>query len=360
MVADLKSTTKRRIKDFAIRAGLEFVARTDLGRWLPEAAGRGVIFTLHHVRPARNYDFEPNEHLAITPDFLDIAIKEALACGLRPVALHELPALLADPSDPRKFMCFTLDDGYRNNAQYAAPVFRKHNVPYTIFITPGFVERTRIIWWETVELLVRTSSNFRFDFGAGEEVVDCTNIHAKFAVFERMAEYVQRENEDRAVAIIEQLAVKNGINPIKIVDDEVMDVGELQDLLRDPLAHLGAHTITHPNLTRVSNEQLYEEISQSMRRVGEYCGRAITTLAYPYGGRHAVGARETRVAQECGLTVAVTTQPGVLEASQSSAFAEYPRVSLNGLYQDRRYVRALVSGLPFKMTGMLQDNELVD
>ena len=93
MVADLKSTTKRRIKDFAIRAGLEFVARTDLGRWLPEAAGRGVIFTLHHVRPARNYDFEPNEHLAITPDFLDIAIKEALACGLRPVALHELPAL---------------------------------------------------------------------------------------------------------------------------------------------------------------------------------------------------------------------------------------------------------------------------
>ena len=39
----------------------------------PYTQGSGVIFTLHHVRPApdRPSDFAPNSFLEVTPDFLD-------------------------------------------------------------------------------------------------------------------------------------------------------------------------------------------------------------------------------------------------------------------------------------------------
>jgi peptidoglycan/xylan/chitin deacetylase (PgdA/CDA1 family) len=347
MSASLRSMTKRSGKALMIRAGLEAVAWSGAGRWGPSAAGRGVIFTLHHVRPARGYDFEPNGHLSVTPQFLDAAIVSGRQCGLHPVHLEELPELFADSSDRRKFMCFTLDDGCRDNAQFAAPVFRKHGVPYTMFITPGFVERNRTMWWETAEALTRAAASFNFDFGHGTETVPCSSHGEKFVAFERLAKFVESVDEDDAVAKIDQAAISAGVDPLGIVDHEIMTAAELGDLVKDPLARLGAHTITHPNLSRVSADRLRYEIEQSGARVATYGGRAPKSFCYPYGGRHAVGPRETKVALETGFALGVTTQPGVLNSERPEQLAELPRVSLNGQYQKSRYVRALVSGLPF-------------
>ncbi len=347
MSASLRSMTKRSAKALMIRAGLEAVALSGAGRLVPSAAGRGVIFTLHHVRPARGYDFEPNGHLSVTPQFLDAAIVAGRQCGLHPVHLEELPELLADSSDRRKFMCFTLDDGCRDNAQFAAPVFRKHGVPYTMFITPGFVERSRTMWWETAEALTRAAASFNFDFGHGMETVPCSSRQEKFVAFERLAKFVESVDEDDAVAKIDRAAISAGVDPLGIVDHEIMTAAELRDLVKDPLARLGAHTVTHPNLSRVSDDRLRHELEQSAARVAAYSGRAPKSVCYPYGGRHAVGPRETKVAIETGFALGVTTQPGVLNSERPERLAELPRVSLNGQYQKSRYVRALVSGLPF-------------
>jgi peptidoglycan/xylan/chitin deacetylase (PgdA/CDA1 family) len=347
MSTSLRSTAKRSAKGLVIRAGLEAVAWSGAGRLVPSAAGRGVIFTLHHVRPARGYDYEPNGHLSVTPEFLDAAIAAALQCGLHPVHLEELPALLADASDRRKFMCLTLDDGCRDNAQFAAPVFRKHGVPYTLFITPGFVERSRTMWWETVEALTRAVSSFDFDFGRGAETVPCSSRGEKFLAFERLANFVESVDEDDAVARIDQAAISAGVDPLGIVNREIMTAAELRDLVEDPLARLGAHTVTHPNLARVSDQRLRQELEQSAMRVGAYSGRTPRSVCYPYGGRHAVGPRETRAAIDIGYALGVTTQPGVLHSAKPEQLAGLPRVSLNGQYQKSRYVRALVSGLPF-------------
>src|SRR5260370_31005667 len=103
-------------------------------------------------------------------------------------------------------MCFTLDDGYRDNAKYAAPVFRKHGVPCTIFITPGFVERTRTMCWETAEELTRAASSFAFDFGRGAENVRCASGLEKFLAFERLADFFRNTNYDDAGATIDRAA----------------------------------------------------------------------------------------------------------------------------------------------------------
>lgn len=346
----LISTARRSMKQLAIRAGLEFVAATGAGRFATSAAGRGVIFTLHHVRPERNFAFEPNRHLAVTPEFLDDALAVAREAGLHAVRLEDLPAVLSDPTDQRKLFCVTLDDGYRDNERYAAPVFRKHRVPYTIFVTPGFVERTTTIWWESAEALIRASASFPFDFGNGVETVQCALLGEKWIAFERLADFVQRVDEDQAVAAIERAAQACGVDGRRIVDDEIMTASELTRLAAsDPLVGIGAHTLTHPNLKRVGPERLMRELRQSANAVAAYCGRLPGSLAYPYGGRNAVGAREASAARTCGFAVAVTTQPGVLGAASLERLTALPRVSLNGYYQKKRYVRALVSGLPFKL-----------
>ena len=306
-----------------------------------------MIFTLHHVRPERRESpFAPNAVLSIAPEFLEEAIGAALECELVPTHLHDLPSLLADPSDKRKFVAFTLDDGYRNNAEFAAPIFRKFGVPYTIFISPGFVERKRTIWWETAAALASKASTFQFDFGSGPKIVRSATTWQKFAAFDRLASFVQSVDEDEAVARIDDLA-KDGhqIDPMAIVDRLIMREAELRELAADPLVHFGAHTVTHVNLRRVTPERLRHEIQESTAAVERYVGRRPQSFSYPYGWRSAVSEREVRAAAKAGFLAAVTTQPGMLGPALAERPTALPRVSLNGTYQKKRYVKALISGL---------------
>ncbi|MDH7788387.1 peptidoglycan/xylan/chitin deacetylase (PgdA/CDA1 family) [Ochrobactrum sp. 19YEA23] len=331
-----------------IRAGLELAAVPFVRKLFSGAAGRGVIFTLHHVRPAHVERFSPNAHLSVTPEFLEEAINVAINEGLTPVHLHDLPTLLGDKADRRSFVAFSLDDGYRNNAEFAAPIFRKFSVPYTIFVNPGFVERKRSAWWETAEAFVRKASSFEFDFGNGSEHVRCGTLHEKLAAFDRFTTFVKAIDEDEAVGRIDAVAQLHGVSPIGIIEELVMNEAELRQLAQDPLVHFGAHTMNHLNLRRVAEDRLHQEIEQSAAAIERYVGQKPRSFSYPYGWPTAVGKRETSAIAEAGFAVGVTTQPGVLNCNSLQSLMRLPRVSLNGYYQKPRYVKALISGVPFK------------
>lgn len=345
----LKGSARRFLKHGAIRAGLEGVALTRAGALWPAAAGRGMIFTLHHVRPARRGGFDPIATLSVTPEFLDQTIRVCVETGLTPVALDDLPRLLADPEDKRRFAAFTLDDGLRNNAEHAAPVFRRHGVPYTIFVAQGFVERTRSMWWETAKVLTRSKDRFEFDFGHGPETVSAQTLSQKQDAYERIVHFVHSNDEDAAVAQVERAARSRMIDPLAIVDQLIMTAEELKALSADPLCRFGAHTKTHIAMARVDEARLAEEVIGSMDAVEAYVGYRPTTFAYPYGTKVAISQREFDAVANAGIKLAVTTRPGVLTADSFNQPTQLPRVSLNGHYQRRRYVEALLTGLPFKL-----------
>jgi len=346
-----KRLSRRVAKRVTIQAGLELVAFSGAAQLFPSAAGRGLIFTLHHVRPRGSERFRPNALLEITPEFLAETIDLCRQRGLTPVPLEALPGLLADTTDTRRFVCFTLDDGYRDNAEFAQPVFRRFAVPFTVFVTAGFIARTRTMWWETVEAVLRDVSCFAFDFGKGVEQVRTASILAKFDAFQRLTTFVATCEEDEAVARIDRLAADHGIDPVGIVDRLAMTEAELRQLVQDPLASLGAHTLNHLNMKRLPPERLAVEIAGSAAKVVELTGRPPVAFCYPYGGKAAAGEREYAATAAHGFRVGVTTKAGVLSEKCLRAPTALPRVSLNGLYQKRRYVAALASGIPFKLMG---------
>jgi peptidoglycan/xylan/chitin deacetylase (PgdA/CDA1 family) len=338
-------TTRILVRRAVIRCGLEAIA---LARpVLPDLSGRGAIFTLHHVRPQRPESFHPNALLEVTPEFLSTALATIKAAGLTPIHVDELPDRLADKSDTRKFAAFTLDDGCQDNFIYALPVFRKHNVPFSVFAAAGFVERTRSMWWLTAEELVRKLDVVPFDFGGGVERLPAGDLMDKFEAFRRLTHYVATVDEDKAVAVIDETARRHGIDPLAIVARETMDLTTLRAIAADPLARIEAHTLTHPALARLSAERLMQEITGSADKVEEYVGRRPRALAYPYGTPASVGPREFEAARKAGFAVAMTTQPGMLGPDSMSAPTALTRVSLNGHYQQARYVSALLTGVPF-------------
>ncbi len=331
-----------------ITGGLMAAGFANAAGLMRSSRGRGAIFTLHHVRPKQPRIFDPNAHLEITPDFLDAAILRLKRDGYRFIALDTLPAHLAS-NDPQPVAVFTLDDGYRNNLEFAAPVFTRHAVPFTVFVAGGFIDRTHTLWWETLADLIEAQQSLVFDFGSGPQTLPLSSLAEKQAAFDRIAAFIHDGREALAVDQLNTVAKGHGIDPLGITEKLTLGEAGLKTLVQNPLASLGAHTISHRALSRLTQEEARLEIAASADRIGEITGSRPTTLAYPYGDPSAVSPREHRLAADLGLAVAVTTQPGTL-ASDASCTA-LPRISLNGFYQKPAYVSALASGIAFRLMG---------
>lgn len=346
--ARLQALWRRDLKRRLTAGGLDVAASMARAGLLAKARGRGAIFTLHHVRPKQIRPLQPSAHLEITPDFLAEAIERLMAEGYEFLPLTAVGERLAG-ANRRPFAVFTLDDGYRNNVDHALPVFERYGVPFTVFVSRGFAERSHSLWWETLAELLGTRCDIAFDFGAGMETVALTSESAKFDAFERFAHFVHDTDEAIAVARIDALARKHGVDPLDITAELTLPPEALRDLSRHRLADLGAHTISHRALSRLAPQDAADEMRQSADYVEALTGKRPSTIAYPYGTRRSIGTRDYGLAREAGFSLAVTTQPGTLDEACARTLTGLPRISLNGFHQDARYVSALASGIPFSL-----------
>jgi peptidoglycan/xylan/chitin deacetylase (PgdA/CDA1 family) len=73
-------------------------------------------------------------------------------------------------------------------------------------------------------------------------------------------------------------------------------------------------------------------------------GKRPQHLAYPVGDSTSAGPREFRIAAELGFKTAVTTRPGVLFKAHRDHLTALPRISVNGDFQQQRYLEVLMSG----------------
>ena len=93
----------------------------------------------------------------------------------------------------------------------------------------------------------------------------------------------------------------------------------------------------------------HREIADSVARVATELGKPCRHFSYPYGDEGSAGSREFDIARGLGIETAVTTRKGLIRKSHAAAMTALPRLSLNGDFQDVRYVKVLLSGLPFAL-----------
>ena len=83
---------------------------------------------------------------AVTRQGLRILIEEFLSRGYRFVTAAEIERGLEVSAS---CVWLTFDDGYANNLRMAE-VVREYEVPATLFVATGYVERGRRFWWDAV------------------------------------------------------------------------------------------------------------------------------------------------------------------------------------------------------------------
>lgn len=335
-----------------VRSLLAAIHHSGAGRMLaPLLRGDGAIFMLHHVSPAPTPAFSPNRILSVTPDYLDAVVTHVRAAGFEIVTLDEACQRIAAGNEGRApFACFTFDDGYRDNRDHALPVLKRHDVPFTVYVCPDFADGYGELWWLTLEEAVRRMDRIAIPVSLGGrpgETIEAVTVAQKEQAFSKLYWPIRYGTEQVGRAAVRDLAVAAGIDPIAACRSLVMNWAELRAFAAEPLVTIGAHTLSHLALGKLPAGEAQWQMAASIERIERELARSCRHVSFPYGDCDSAGPREFAMAKSLGAQSAVTTAKGMIKAGHRHALTALPRVSLNGDFQDRRYLDALLTGLPF-------------
>ncbi len=333
-----------------LKAGLSALYYSGAGELMsPLTRGAGVVFMMHRVSPQPNAAFEPNRILRVTPDFLEATVRQVIERGFDCIALDELPQRLAAPPSERPFACFTFDDGYRDNRDFAFPILRRYGVPHALYVPTDYPDGRGDLWWLVLEGAIGKATQVVVEC-AGRRVVHPTRTAAeKERAYDTIYWQLRALPEVEARRIVATMADAAGFDAAGLCSDLILDWDELREAAKDPLLTIGAHTCRHLALSKLAEAEARHEMSASKQRIEAEIGRPCRHFSYPYGCEMAAGPREFALARELGFTTAVTTRKGLVHREHSAALTSIPRLSLNGDFQAQKYVDVMLSGLPFAM-----------
>lgn len=151
----------------------------------------------------------------------------------------------------------TFDDAYQGMMTAGVEELSKRDLPATVFVPPALLGSTGF-WWDLLA-------------PPGEPLDPRVRAHA-------LNELSGRTEAILAWAEGEGLAMQDLPRHTKPAVEAAMDPGRANGRLR-----LGAHSWSHPNLARLSDEEAFEELRASRDWLAERTDRFINWLAYPYG-----------------------------------------------------------------------------
>ena len=239
----------------------------------------GEILMLHRVVEERSI-LEDNRSLEITPAFLEQTILKYKSADYRFVSLDEVQKQLERGKRcyKRKFVCFTLDDGYVDNYEQAYPVFKKHNVPFAIYVTTNFPDKKALLWWYHLQDIVLENKKVKMN---GVEY-DCSDLEKKNNVYKKLKKIFNTDTETNR-KVVEQLFKENTGTVCRDLNRLTLSWKQILEMASDPLCTIAAHTVSHPSLPALSDENIRKELTDGKNKIEEKIKKPVKHFAYPHG-----------------------------------------------------------------------------
>jgi peptidoglycan/xylan/chitin deacetylase (PgdA/CDA1 family) len=297
----LRARAIRGLASAAYYGGLLNPVARVVGRLRPSAGF--PILSFHRVNDDRD-PFFPS-----MPTAMFAARMQHIARNYVVLPLEELAERLGRGPMPTNALALTFDDGYRDAFTHAAPILARYGLPATIFLATGFMGTADMAWYDRLAAAVKTGRQEAVELASGEVL----SLRSATERFRTLRELLQRlkgiPDEDRQAAVedlVRRLAPVEPGRPkrLMLTWDEVAALKGLG-------FSIGAHTVSHPILARVTPEAAWREIHGSKLAIERALGAPVRTFAYPNGGVGDYDSSTVELVRRAGFTCAVTTQRGL-------------------------------------------------
>jgi peptidoglycan/xylan/chitin deacetylase (PgdA/CDA1 family) len=238
-----------------------------------------------------------------------------LARAYRPMPLDELATRSLEGTVPRGAVAVTFDDGYADNATHALPILQRYGIPVTVFLATGCIGSDRIPWHDEVLLAFEGTrrKDFRLPITGGAPLPLATETDRAFAASHALATLKPLPEGERLAAVAairDELGSGAGYG----VEMPLMLDWERVRAMRRADVRFGAHTVTHPILSRVTPERARGEVVESKREIERELGEEVTLFAYPNGRPEDFTDETVALVRAAGFRAAVTTSFGANES----------------------------------------------
>jgi len=269
-------------------------------------SGITTIFMLHRVDEFEKGKLYPNENMKVSPKFLEEFIVELKNNGYEFISLDRLYEILQNQEKVNKKIVFTLDDGYKDNFTLAYPIFKKYNVPFTIYITTSFPEKKAILWWYSLEKLIVEND----EIVVNNKKYSCKTYEEKNKVFLEIRELILKLNQKDLLNELNKLFKNYNINWYEFDDKLCMNWEDIVSLSKDSLCTIAGHTKNHYAFNKLSKEEIIKEIKEANEKIESKIGKKIEHFAYPFGSGNEVGKKEIEIVKSFNFKTVTTTRRG--------------------------------------------------
>jgi peptidoglycan/xylan/chitin deacetylase (PgdA/CDA1 family) len=180
---------------------------------------------------------------------------------------------------PARAACISFDDGYADNYQVALPILQRHGLTATFFIATGFLDGGRM-WNDTVIESVRSCELPNLDLSnLGLGCYRLESIDDRRAAIAALIAQIKYLSVGERVDMTLQVAQVAGAR----LPCNLMMTSQEVRAMRNAGMQIGAHTVSHPILARLSRDEAIQEIRASQLFLEQLLGEAVGLFAYPNG-----------------------------------------------------------------------------
>ncbi|MFV0476231.1 MAG: polysaccharide deacetylase family protein [Parahaliea sp.] len=234
---------------------------------------------------------------------------QLLAETMTPLPLHEAIERQSKGDLPPRAVCVTFDDGYADNADVAYPVLKDYAIAATIFVATAFRHGGQM-WNDALINFVRNANSGSYAINGIPFQLKDNILSRRQSVNEILLAVKHLPMQERQAAVDTLLATSEAIT-----DNPMMTESQLKQLDKS-LISIGAHTVNHPILQSISDEEALWEISESRRCLQQLLGCDIDLFAYPNGVMEKdFSDKHIEMLKETGYKAAVTTHKGIVTRS---------------------------------------------
>jgi peptidoglycan/xylan/chitin deacetylase (PgdA/CDA1 family) len=221
----------------------------------------------------------------------------------------------------------TFDDGYADNARDALAIIEETGVPATFFISTGNIGSTREFWWDELERLVLGKATYPLRFQLKDpkhgKTWSTATYKARKSMYWDIHQSAKRTDAERRTGWLKQVREWAGSDEAANETNRSLTYEELTALAKSRWVTIGAHTVTHPTLAFLTEDEQRHEIVSSRQQLEKLTGREIAVFSYPFGGKGDYDLKTCRICREAGFLKAAAAFPG--EAHRWSDPYQIPR-----------------------------------